>query len=321
MIRLILNSLAFLVFFISCGSITIAQNQAEQNIYEVPVGGKVDVTVNGKAMEAFFSPGMPSNMAITKATAGLVFGPQALEFVQEKSGFKIFSIKRVTGAKIGPYEIKGKSEVAKFDLGSKVSDIKISWFEQDKYPFADVIAGPYAIPENIIRFKLREKKIGEKQFELPLAGKYSWWLASSRMKIDGKNVLFAFAPQFENSVASAAAGSVISNVYGGQFAGEILQTRISHNVSRPVRKLELRNKLMLGELMIPSLFVRTQDYGNIDNISERKDRDPSEIIVTAKSKSKKPDYLVYVGADALKTCSSITYDKKRKKIILSCFVT
>jgi hypothetical protein len=141
------------------------------------------------------------------------------------------------------------------------------------------------------------------------------------MQIGGKWIGFAFAPHFPTSVASAAAASLISAEFGGTMSGNAQRTLISYGVDRPTRKMRLDRPLSLGPVNIDRILVRTADYGSAGSIPDD-DIDPSEmagdIIVNGKRSASRPSYVVYIGADVLQGCASITYDKRRHLIKLAC---
>lgn len=291
-------------------------------VFDVPIDGKVTFTVDGRPVTALVTPGMPSNFYVSRKFAVSAFGEEANDFVDKDEGFKLISIKRGTGARIGPVEVKGKLRPVTLGFASRESRTRISWFETDAYPLADALAGPYAVPASIVRFTLRPPHAGETVFSLPLARKHSWWLATTPKTFGDKEVVFAFAPHFKHSVASAAAGAVIATSLGGTFAGDVRPVEISHGVQRPARPVKLARPLQFGSIRIDDILVRTRDYGNTLAIADPDKIDPSEaddgIVVTGKRRRSRPAYVVYLGADALGGCSSIIYDKSAELITLSC---
>jgi hypothetical protein len=74
---------------------------------------------------------------------------------------------------------------------------------------------------------------------------------------------------------------------------------------------------MVGPIELKSAAIRVLDFGSVSKIPDA-DADPDEIVAIGRKK-KEPDYRsLHVAADALTGCSSITFDKPRKRIILSC---
>ena len=69
------------------------------------------------------------------------------------------------------------------------------------------------------------------------------------------------------------------------------------------------------------LLVRTADFGSANSL---KDEEPhpfemtDDVVVHGKRKPSRAAYIVYVGADALRGCASVTYDKPRHLIQKTC---
>ena len=171
-----------------------------------------------------------------------------------------------------------------------------------------------------MRYRLRKASGTEREISVPLLPD-TWWVAATSKTIGGKSVRFAFAPQFATTVASAGAGAAISAELGGALTGAAQRVVISHGVERPVRAMRLTRPLDLGPVSIDRLLVRIADFGSANAIPDE-EPDPSEltddIVVNGKRKRSRASYIVYVGADALRDCASITYDKPRHLIQLMC---
>lgn len=295
---------------------------ATEAVVDVPPDGKTKVSVAGRAIDAFSGPGMPSILSLRRSVALDMFGAES-EVQQERSSkrFKIISVSANPDAKVGPVLVKGFFFKADVAVGGQATNGTVKWSMSDAYGFADALAGPYAIPGPIVRYTLRKATGTERTGSLRLLPVGAWWVASTDMQIGGKWIRFAFAPHFPTSVASAAAASVISAEFGGSMSGSTQRTLISHGVDRPTRMMRLDRPVSLGPVNVDRLLVRTADYGSAGSIPDN-DIDPSEmsgdIIVNGRRSASRPSYVVYVGADALQGCASITYDKRRHRIDLAC---
>lgn len=214
-------------------------------------------------------------------------------------------------------------------IGGQIEKSYVSWYRESAYEFGEGLAGPYALPAQNIRYTLADLRDGEMTHAFPLLSKWRWWLASTSQDINGKTVIFAFAPQFERTTASAAVGALLAESHEGRFTTERMTVVISHGVARPARELNLKRPLVIGSFRISSLLVRSTDYGDTSNIlgtadlknaNNSGDQEESTIKVTGKSVKmlSSKSYLVYLGRDVLDSCSSITYKKSSKIIELSC---
>ena len=312
-----------------CSTPASAQNNIGENpILDLYNGEKIEMIVEGQSVTAFAAPGMPSNLNISNTLAQSIYGKGANKFASTferilaalaKDEFDNAPPQYIQSA-IGPVKIRGQQRPAKISLGGRTYNEMVQWFQTDIHKFGEALAGPYAIPAPVIRFTLRPAQPGETRFSMPLMADDERKVASTRMVFGKKKVYFAFAPHFETTLASAAAGAVIAQNNGGEFVGDPKPVVVAFNVARPARPVQLKTPIAFGPIALSKLLVRSRDYGDTSVIKEAKLAGASEdeILVQAKRKGTSPEYFVYVGNDVLKNCSSITYDKPGKTVTLSC---
>lgn len=313
----------WLVAVLMGGSIlTSAAVKAQiEHEFDIPEGGRLQVSINGQRVDAFSSPGMPSLLSLKRSLALRLFGSNSeQDRAKAEHRFKLISFARNADNKIGPIIIKGFLNKADLSIGSTAHKITAKWSQVDAYDMAEVLAGPYAIPEPVVRYHLRKARGAEREVTIPLLPD-TWWVAATSKMIGGKSIRFAFAPQFATTVASAAAGAAISAELGGAFTGAAQRVMISHGVDRPARAMRLTRPLDVGPVSIDRMMVRVADFGSAASIQDE-EIDPSEmmddIVVNGKRKPSKASFIVYIGADALSGCASITYDKPRHLIRMMC---
>jgi hypothetical protein len=306
---------------------------SKSNINDYPVldltnGQKIEIFVDGQSVTAFAAPGMPSNLTISNTLAQSIFGKGANKFASTFERIMAALAKdefdnsppRYIQAAIGTVKVRGQQRLAEISLGGRSDNRLVEWYQTNMHNFGEAQAGPYAIPAPVIRFTLRSAQPGEIRFSMPLMDEDKRGQASTRMIFGKTKVYFAFAPHFETTLASAAAGSVIAQNYGGEFVGDPKPVIVAYNVARPARPVQLKTPIAFGPVALSKLLVRSRDYGDTNAIKEAKSPDASEdeILVQAKRKGTNPEYFVYIGNDFLKNCSSITYDKPGKTVTLSC---
>lgn len=287
---------------------------------DVPADGKLTISVDGRLVDVFSNPGMPSTLSLRRRIA-LDVVDAAADRERFSSRLRILSFGGNPNSRIGTTLIRGYLSTAVVSLGLHVKKSTVKWSLTDAYDFADGLAGPYAIPSSIIRYQLRKATGTERRLSLRLLPATAWWVASTDRQIGGKQILFAFAPHFAETVASAAAAEAISSEFGGELDGVTRSVVISHNVQRPVKPMRLLRPVILGSVRIRRLLVRVADYGTVGSIPDAT-IDPSEsggdVVVTGRRIRSRPSHLDYLGADALQNCSSITFDKTRHMIDLDC---
>ncbi len=276
-----------------------------------------NVAINGRSVAVRVGPGRSSILHILSQDAVPLFGPLAAQFARRGDWP---GAQRAT-ERIGPITVTGHRAPANlaFPFGNRTAPVE--WFGREDAGMTAGQVGPFGIPATVVQFRLRAPQPDEHAITLPLDEEANGWgIASTSLFIDGAQVRFAFAPHFSASIASAAAGSAIARAYGGRFTGLPEPVAISHGVNRPARPVRLDHALSIGPIRVSQLLVRTLDYGVPRGIADQDDgaASPADILVTARTDRQAPQYIVYLGADALAHCSSVTFDKAAMTISLSC---
>lgn len=277
----------------------------------------VVATINGQPVQVRVGPGRSSTLHLRAADAAPLFGAMANQF--ERRGEWPGALRATE--RIGPVTVRGHRALASifFAGGDRIAPVE--WFGREAADTASGQVGPFGVPATVVLFRLRAAGHGERNFTLPLDEEANGWgIASTSLTLDGQQVRFAFAPQFTTSIASAAAGGALARAQGGRFTGAPLSVAINHGVERPARPVRLDRPLAIGPVSLTHLLVRTLDYGAARGIADQVDgaENPADILVTARTDRQAPQYIVYLGADALSHCSSVTFDKAAMTISLSC---
>lgn len=277
----------------------------------------LSVTVNGQQVPVQIGPGRSSTLHLRAVDAVPLFGPLAGQF--DRRG-EWPGAQRAT-ERIGPVTVRGHRTLASIFFAGGDRIAAVEWFAREAAGTSAGQVGPFGVPATLVEFRLRAMQPGERRFTLPLDEEANGWgIASTTLFLAGQQVRFAFAPHFATSVASAAAGGTIARAQGGRYAGMPQMVAINHGVERPARAVVLDRALAVGPVLLPALLVRTLDYGvpqGIDDPADGEDN-PADILVTARTDRQTPQFIVYVGADALSHCSSIAFDKAAMTISLSC---
>jgi hypothetical protein len=280
----------------------------------------ISVSINGQPASVRVGSGRSSILHIAARDAAPLFGPLASQFARRGDWP---GAQRAT-ERVGPVTVIGHRAPATlaFAFGNRTGPVE--WFGREEPNMDAGQVGPFGIPATIVGFRLRAARPDERVVVLSLDEEANGWgIASTSLYIDQQWVRFAFAPHFATSIASAAAGGAIARAHGGRFVGPPVPVVITHGVDRPARAVQLDRVLSIGPISVPQLLVRTLDYGTARGIGDQVDGfdNPADILVTARTDRQAPQYIVYLGADALSHCSSVTFDKTAMTISLSCVVT
>jgi hypothetical protein len=271
--------------------------------------GIVTVDLNGTAGRIRIDPAAPALPIFTTAFAAerarLRSGPFAFAYL------------------VGPEQVRGLSAVGRIAVGEGARPRKrrVGWAARDYVTGADGVIGPGGLPEDVVRFVLRPARPGERTVALPLedeGGLFGGWGGSyALVDLGGEPIRVRFNPNEPRTLATAGAAVRIANAHEGRVSGETAPAHIAFGISRPVRNMRLGTPFMVGQLAISELGVRTADFGNASVIQEE-GGDPDEVVVTGDRRRNRGRDRLSIGADQLRHCSSITFDKRRREVRLTC---
>lgn len=276
---------------------------------EVPVGSVAAGTIDGT----------PARIAIAAGASGM---PVLNADIAERAGLKQGMFAANFG--IGPIRRRAPTSVAELTLdGGVAMKRRVAWTD-GAVAGADGELGPAGLPEPVVRFVLRPARPGERITTMKLegGGLVGGWLASlATMPLGKRELLVRFAPEQPYSFVSAGAGAVIAESHGGKVEPGADQVLVALGVTRPARRLVLARPFQVGPVALTRLKVRSVDFGNASGIPEAgaAEGDPDETVtVTGKAKKKNYRDRLTLAADALAPCSSITFDKPKREVRLSC---
>ncbi len=218
--------------------------------------------------------------------------------------------------KVGPVSVSGNTAVVPYGVNGPASKRRIGWFERPFAPGFDGAVGPTAASQPIVTFQLRAPADGERAWTLPLVDQ-GYAGAGTAVMIGKQRIFVRFVLTRGYNGSTAAAGAAIAAAYDGQFIGKSWKEPLAFGVERPVRRLQLAKPMTIGPIRFDSLAARTSDYGSTSTIPDA-DADANEIVVTGRRGGGKAIYAMEIGRDSLKDCSSLTFDKPRKHVILRC---
>lgn len=263
----------------------------------VPSDGAVQVTVNGQK----------SRMLLLADSSSIpVFNQGPAQQFGFKPAWISFSVR------IATVRIKGWTAVVRYSVNDQPYRRRTVWFERDIAPGFAGMLGPGAVPQNVVTVQIRPPSSTERQYVLPLVENRVLGVGTMLGKI-----FVQFDPLRRQTMGTAAAGALLAESQGGALTGPTRQAPIRFGVERPVRTLAFARPLKVGPIELKAVAIRVLDFGSVGKIPDA-DADPDEIVAIGQKK-KEPDYRsLHVAADALADCSSITFDKLKKRIILSC---
>ncbi|KQU53128.1 hypothetical protein ASG67_09870 [Sphingomonas sp. Leaf339] len=274
----------------------------------VPGLGEIDVPVNRATARMRIDPAAFSIPILTEATA---------KRARLRAGDVLLQVA------VGPELVRGHTAMARF--GDTPRRATVAWAPRPYVAGLDGVVGPGGLAEPVVRFVFQKPLPGERTVTLPMMEQdgpmVSWGGLFARIDVGGKPMRVRFDPHHPHTLATANAGRRLAEAYGGGMEDARFTTEIAFGIDRPVRRMRLDQPIAIGPLSIAGLGVRTADIGNAAAIPEADapSPDPDEIVVVARDKRYDPERdRLSLGADVLRQCSTLVFDKPAHEIRLTC---
>ncbi len=313
---------ACVAMMVCVGSAAFGADKAA-TVRDVPVGGMIAATIDGKPVSLRVDPAAPGLPLVTTATAErltLRAGGLGIGLGYAVGGQSVMQHTTVRPMTLGDAPVKRRIG---YPGRPKTVAADAPWVGRAYAAVADGTIGPGALPEPVVRIALRAPGAGERTVALPLVdgggmfGRFSGEFA--QIVVGGVPIRVRFDPYHPRSTVTANAATLIAAAQGGTLSGTAEPVEIAFGISRPVRTMTLATPLGVGPLSLTRLGVRTGDVGSAAAIPDADVvPDPDEIVVTAKGKRDPKRDRLTLGADVLDRCSAIVFDQTAKQVRLTC---
>ena len=251
----------------------------------------------------------------------LVLNPQ----VASRLGLKpAFFVGRANLNVAGRREFEGKNRPVDFAIAGASHKGRALWFPTAPALPADGTIGPWGLPQSRVTLNFAATDPAAVRYDFALFGGVSGSSVTGyREATFGMGVAFDLDDRSPYPRASAAAGAAIAQAYGGVLGGPTWDVEILFGIKRPVRLLTLERPLVIGPLRFTKIAVRVRDRIDAAGLgSDIRDadagEDPSEVVVTAKTKGPPPIFSFVVPRTTMAACSRLSFDKQAKRIELWC---
>lgn len=246
---------------------------------------------------------------------GFILNPAAAQRIGAGGGLLQSVLKPV--AQIGSVKLEGNWRNARLGIGGTRVGRRFFYFPNDIVAGADGVIGLGDLPHPSVTLRLRPAVAGEVSHRFDVR-KDAVISLVYRHSIGKATLLTDFSLLRARTQASAAAGAVMAEQLGGAWSGEAHEEPIILGVSRPLRPMRFASPFSLQGLMLAGLHVRTTDYRGNHLLPSDEQADPSEIVVTGNVARSRAAFRLTIGADRLSACSSITYTRAERQLVLSC---
>lgn len=260
----------------------------------------IDATINGHPVRLRVDPETSGYIILNPATVARI-------------GLERSMLRSRT--QVGPVRLDGWSKVAELSIGGVTGDRRMVWIDREAVAGADGLIGPADMHYDRVTFDLGPSRPGEAEFALALDFARAGGLFFPLQL--GEDVLrVQFSLIKADSRATAAAGARLSDLHGGQWAGEPRDQLIQFGVTRPVRPLRLSRAVDMGGLHVSEFLVRTADHRGDLTLPPDPDADPDEVVVTGSRQRAR--FHLSLGLDRLGQCSRLVWDNVGRRMTFHC---
>ena len=221
--------------------------------------------------------------------------------------------------RVGPYELRGRSSTSRISIGGRVFFDRVTFYDRPFVEGADGRISPELLPYENVTFRLAAARPGETVRTIPLTFTKPGGLFH-RLPIANNEIAVGFSLRSRLTTATASAAALLAAQYGSRWSGLPRSYPVAFGIERSVRLMELERPLSLHGFDLSSFLVRTADNrGNYHLPVDARPSDPSEVVVTGMFASNQaPLMTLTIGQDRLASCSSMTFQKSTRQLLLRC---
>ena len=228
---------------------------------------------------------------------------------------------------VGPMRLKGSTRSEKLTIGGVTASKPVMWVKGQAIGDADGVINPANLPGDRVTLRLQAPQPGEQIIELPMRFDRQRGLYHE-FDYGGQLILTRFTLDDTLTTATGAAASVIAKRRSGLWEGGPFVHQVRFGVSRPVRRMVLGQTLSIKGFPLNEFAVRIMDdRGSYllpeKEVSSAAAEDEDGVVVTGKNRRSygAAHFWLMIGGKDLSRCSSISYDSRQKRMILSCATT
>jgi len=221
------------------------------------------------------------------------------------------------GALVGRVRLNERSVVAPVTIGGIAVPLTLSAFDRDCCAATDGAIGPDLLPYERVRFVRSGGVTGTTERRFPLTRSDEAGLAVATPTPKGE-VFTGFSLGYSGTLATAAAGAILAEAYGGRLIGGRFEVAPAFGVSRPAQRVVLDREVELAGFRVKDLSVRIADFrGN--HALPREPATAGEILVKQRGPRGQTAWpAILIGRDRIDRCAEILFERAPLAVMLRC---
>jgi hypothetical protein len=213
---------------------------------------------------------------------------------------------------VGRVELHSEVAIASLRIGDRDAPIQVARRDRPCCAGVDGEVGPDLLPFAEVRWLRPAAPPATSTRTLPLEQSDRFGLFAPAGQI-----LLRFSATQPASVATAAAGAILAQRWGGRWDGVERRITAAFGVDRPARDLVFAHPGVLAGFRFDRLTVRIADYAGGEHLPEDAVQ-PGEVVVRRPIAAQLGWAAVTIGADRLNRCAEIVYRADPRSLTLAC---
>jgi hypothetical protein len=217
---------------------------------------------------------------------------------------------------VGRVLLVGRSALAQVRIGADVRSIEVGEHGRSCCAGADGAIGPQLLPYRRVVWRNPAAPPPAGTIVLPLSDDAATGLSAEASR-EARGIRIRFALDQGESLATAAAGAILSQRAGGRWDGPDRRIPAAFGIRRPARPVAFAQPATLAGFRFARLAVRTADFGGAETLPLDPVA-PDEIVVRQPLPRQEAWPAVTLGIDRLGRCAEIAYDAAPRRLTLRC---
>lgn len=221
------------------------------------------------------------------------------------------------GALVGRVRLAERNAVAPVTIAGVAVPLTLSAFDRDCCAGTDGAIGPDLLPYDRVRFVRPGGVAGATERRFPLTRSDEGGMAVA-MPTPAGEVFVGFSLGYSGTLATAAAGAILAQAYGGRLTGQRFDVAPAFGVSRPAQRIAFGRTVELAGFAVTELPVRIADFRGSHALPEEP-AEAGEILVARRGPRGQTAWpSILIGRDRIHRCAEILFERAPLAITLRC---
>ena len=271
----------------------------------------VTVLIDGQPLRLRVDPGTSRHVEINASAAKRLDLANPARLV----GGKPVDLGR-TATSVGKVMVRAVTSDELVSYSGRVVPLTLAWSDRDPVVGADGQIGPWLLPHDSIRLVRRPVAAADRTTRLPMRLNSGRGLLSE-VPVGRDSIDILVNPGAADTIATAAAASVLAAAHSGQLRGKPRDAVIAQGVVRPVRDVVFATPVDIAGMRFTRVAARVFDWSGKTSIPDA-DIGPDEAVVAGRAGAQREWPKLAIGNDHLAACAEIAWTRVPPTIDLVC---